>query len=98
MKKVLVTNDDGINAVGLDIDRKDVREASDYFSRYLKFHKLKHEAKSRSETVNGHSVPVSAFSFAVTRDRSVSAGLLSGSKKEGSLLTICSAGSTSEPT
>ncbi len=59
----------GMNAVGIDLDRKDIREACDYFSRYLKFHKLKHEAKSRSETVNGHSVPVSAFSFAVTKDR-----------------------------
>ncbi len=59
----------GINAVGLDIDRKDVREASDYFSRYLQFHKLKHEVRSRSETISGHSLPLTTFSFAPTRDQ-----------------------------
>ena len=59
----------GINAVGLDIDRKDVREASDYFSRYLQFHKLKHEVRSRSETVSGHALPLTTFSFAPTRDQ-----------------------------
>ena len=59
----------GINAVGLDIDKKDIREASDYFSRYLQFHKLKHEMKSRSETFSGHAVPVAFFSFAPDRNR-----------------------------
>ena len=59
----------GINAVGLDIDRKDVREASDYFSRYLQFHKLKHEVRSRSETVSGHALPLTTCSIAPTRDQ-----------------------------
>lgn len=59
----------GINAVGLDIDKKDIREASDYFSRYLQFHKLKHEVKSRSETFAGHAVPLTVFSFAPDRNR-----------------------------
>jgi SAM-dependent methyltransferase len=58
----------GMNAVGLDLDRKDIREAADYFSRYLKFHKLKHEEKSRSETVGRHAVPVTVFTFAGTRE------------------------------
>ena len=58
----------GMNAVGMDLDKKDIREASDYFSRYLKFHKLKHEEKSRSETLNGHAVPVTSFTFADTRE------------------------------
>ena len=57
----------GMNAVGLDIDRKDIREATDYFSRYLQFHKLKHEVKSHSETISGHAVPVTAFTFASNR-------------------------------
>ena len=58
----------GMNAVGLDIDRKDVREASDYFSRYLRFHKLKHEMRNRSETFAKHSVPVTCFRFAASRE------------------------------
>ena len=58
----------GMNAVGLDLDRKDIREAADYFSRYLKFHKLKHEEKSRSETIGGHPVPVTEFTFADTKE------------------------------
>ena len=59
----------GMNAVGLDIDRKDIREATDYFSRYLQFHKLKHDILTRSETVSAHSVPVTTFRFAAERAR-----------------------------
>ncbi len=58
----------GMNAVGLDSDRKDIREAADYFSRYLKFHKLKHEEKTRSETFDKHAVPVTVFTFSDTRE------------------------------
>ena len=58
----------GMNAVGLDLDRKDIREASDYFTRYLKLHKLKHELRDRSETASGHSLPVTDFVFADTKD------------------------------
>ena len=58
----------GMNAVGLDLDRKDVREAADYFSRYLKYHKLKHTEKTRAETSGSHSVPVTDFTFADTRE------------------------------
>ena len=54
----------GMNAVGLDYDRKSVLEASDYFSRYLKFHKLKHEKTARSETFGNQSIPVTEFVFA----------------------------------
>ena len=59
----------GLNAVGLDVDRKDVREASDYFSRYLQFHKLKHDMSTFSETVSNHAVPVTRFQFAPDRER-----------------------------
>lgn len=58
----------GMNAVGIDVDRKDIREASDYFSRYLQFHKLKHETKCRSETVSGQAVPVTCFRFAASKE------------------------------
>ena len=58
----------GMNAVGLDVDRKDVREASDYFSRYLRFHKMKHEQRSLSETFGKQTVPVTAFRFAAEKE------------------------------
>ena len=58
----------GMNAVGIDLDRKDIREAADYFSRYLKLHKLKHEMKTRSETFGKQAVPVTEFRFADTRE------------------------------
>ncbi len=58
----------GMNAVGLDVDRKDIKEATDYFSRYLQFHKLKHEMKNLSETVAGRSVPLYSFRFAADKN------------------------------
>lgn len=58
----------GMNAVGLDLDRKDIREASDYFSRYLKLHKLKHEQHDRSETSSRHSLPLTEFVFADSKE------------------------------
>ena len=58
----------GMNAIGLDLDRKDIREAADYFSRYLKLHKLKHEQHERSETASRQSVPLTEFVFADTKD------------------------------
>ena len=59
----------GMNAVGLDIDKKDIREASDYFSRYLQFHRLKHTVKSKSETISGQAIPLTIYSFAPDKDR-----------------------------
>ena len=58
----------GMNAVGLDIDAKDIREASDYFSRYLKMNLLKHMVKTRSETAGKTAVPVKEFIFADTKE------------------------------
>ena len=58
----------GMNAVGIDLDRKDIRESIDYFSRYLKYHKIKHEEKNRSETTSKQAVPVTSFVFADTRE------------------------------
>ena len=59
----------GMNAVGLDLDRRDIKEATDYFSRYLQYHKLKHDAGSRSETVSSRAVPVTAFRFAASKEK-----------------------------
>ena len=58
----------GMNAVGLDINKKEIDEAAAYFSRYLKFHKLKHTERSVSVTAKGHSIPVSEFTFADTKE------------------------------
>ncbi len=63
---------DGMNAFGLDLDRKDIREAADYFSRYLKFHKLKHRMQALSETVSGHVVPVTEFIFSDSKEHYLS--------------------------
>ena len=58
----------GMNAVGLDIDAKDIREASEYFSRYLKINQMKHTVKTRSETAGKTAVPVTEFVFADTKE------------------------------
>ena len=58
----------GMNAVGIDLDRKDIKEAADYFSRYLQFHKLKHDIKHHSLTYGKQAVPVTSFTFADHKD------------------------------
>ena len=62
----------GMNAVGIDLDRKDIKEASDYFSRYLQFHKMKYETISRSETYGKQALPVTSFSFAACKEQFLS--------------------------
>ncbi len=58
----------GMNAIGLDLDRKALHEAAEFFSRYLKMHMLKHSTRSWSETAGRFSLPVREFSFADTRE------------------------------
>ena len=58
----------GMNAVGLDLDRKAVAEAEDYFTRYLKVHMLKHSVRSWSETAGKVSLPAKEFTFADTKE------------------------------
>ena len=58
----------GMNAVGLDCDRRDLKETADYFSRYLQFHKLKHGLKQGSRTVKGTSVPEAIYTLADTKE------------------------------
>lgn len=55
--------ENGDNALGLEQDAKCVREARDYFKKYLEFHRLKHHARSLSETAGRASVPVWECSF-----------------------------------
>ena len=58
----------GMNAVGLDCSKNDIHEAAEYFARYLKYHKLKHEVTKRSETIGALSVPVTDFTFADSKE------------------------------
>ena len=58
----------GMNAVGLDIDRKAVREAGDYFLRYLKMNLLKHSVHSFSETSGKASLQLKEIVFADSRE------------------------------
>ena len=58
----------GMDAAGLDQDVRALKEASQYFSRYLQYHKLKHERQERSETMGKYAVPVTCFTFADTRE------------------------------
>lgn len=58
----------GMNAVGLDNNRKEIKEASDYFSRYLKYHKWKHTVSDHSETYGKDTIPFTEFAFANTKE------------------------------
>jgi hypothetical protein len=58
----------GMNATGMDQDAKALREASAFFSRYLQYHKLKHEKRDHSVTSGKRSVPVTSFAFSDSRE------------------------------
>ncbi len=58
----------GADAVGIDLDRRDLKEASDYFARYLKTAGVKHSLRSFSATVHGSGVPGKAFTFALSKE------------------------------
>ena len=58
----------GAEAIGIDADRRDLKEASDYFSRYLKNAGIKHTLRSFSTTVRGTGIPGKSFSFAADRE------------------------------
>ena len=59
----------GMNAVGLDLDGRDLKEAADYFSRFLRLHRVKHVLDQRSETVRSRPVPVRFFRFALSKEQ-----------------------------
>ncbi len=58
----------GMNAIGLDLDRRDLKEAADYTSRYLRYHKLKHSLSQGSRTVRKGSVPEALYTLADTKE------------------------------
>ena len=58
----------GMNAVGVDCDRRDLKEAADYFSRYLQFHRLKHKLEQGSRTLKKASVPEATYTVADTKE------------------------------
>ena len=58
----------GMNAIGLDIDRRDLKECADYFSRYLQYHKLKHKLDQSARTVRKTSVPEALYTLADTKE------------------------------
>ena len=58
----------GMNAVGLDQEKRYIQEMDAYFSRYLKSLRLKHTRSAESETWKGHAIPVVRFSFADTKE------------------------------
>lgn len=58
----------GLNAVCLDIDRKDLKEAADYFSNYLQFHRLKHRLSQSSRTIEKTAVPIAEYTFSDTKE------------------------------
>lgn len=58
----------GMNAVGVDIDRVDLREAMTYFSRYCTYHHLKHQLKQSAETCGKVSVPKAIYTLADSKE------------------------------
>lgn len=58
----------GMNAAGVDIDRRDLKEAADYFERHLQFHRLKHKLDQGSRTVRKHAVPEAVYTIADTKE------------------------------
>ena len=54
----------GMNSVGIDLDRKDLKEAADYLSRYLQYHRLKHKLEQGARTVKSQSIPDALYTLA----------------------------------
>ena len=58
----------GMNAVGVDIDNRDLKECADYFERYLQYHRMKYKLDQSSRTVRKHAVPAAVYTIADTRE------------------------------
>lgn len=55
----------GFNAVGADVDKNDLREAENFFKRYLEYHRFKYNMARESRTIDGRiPVPVTRFETA----------------------------------
>lgn len=57
----------GMNSVGMDMDRRDLKEAADYLSRYLQFHRLKHRLEQGACTAKGQSIPDALYTLASSK-------------------------------
>ena len=58
----------GMNAVGVDVDNRDLKECADYFERYMQYHRMKHKLDQSSRTVRKHAVPAAVYTIADTKD------------------------------
>ena len=58
----------GMNAVGVDVDRRDLKEATTYFERHLQFHRLKHSLDQSSRTVRKQAIPAAVYTLADTKE------------------------------
>lgn len=58
----------GMNAVGVDIDNRDLKECADYFERYMQYHRMKHRLDQGSRTVRRHAVPAAVYTIADTKE------------------------------
>ncbi len=58
----------GMHAVGVDIDRRDLKEAADYFERHLQFHRLKHHLDQNSRTVRQQPIPTAVYTLADSKE------------------------------
>lgn len=67
-KTGFVALQNGMNAVCLDIDRKDLKEAADYFSNYLQFHRLKHRLAQKRPHAQKTAVPIAEYTFSDTKE------------------------------
>ncbi len=80
----------GMNAVGVDIDNRDLRECAAYFEKHLQFHRLKHSLSQGSRTVRRHAVPEAVYTFADSKEH-----FKSGENRTFSLF-LCDTGLTGE--
>ncbi len=58
----------GMNAVGVDIDNRDLKECAGYFEKHLQFHRLKYSLDQGSRTVRKHAVPEAIYTLADTKE------------------------------
>ena len=60
----------GFNAVGLDVDKNDLKEAEHFFKRYLEYHRFKHHLTRDSRTLkSGKSAPMTRFELTSQNQR-----------------------------
>lgn len=54
----------GDNAIGIELDKKAVKETSDYFTKYLQLYRFKHKKRLSSVTLpKGKNAPQTTFTF-----------------------------------